>query len=409
MTGPPEQTQASVARMPIHLAAHVPGSALQVDGAVRVSSRVGPLLSGLARRVERLTVVAYEPPPHAEGENRTDYTIESTGAVVDLVSLGPRGTWRTFLTRRRRVAAVVRSHSAAWDVLFFQLVNRRAWLVARAARSVRWVAQIGGHTPSVVLAARGRTPKGLIAWGLSLLPERDYRRIGRGGVFLVNAETLHARYERKLPHATLIRTSARPERFHFRAEDRMNGPTVNLCVIGRLTPAKGVLDALEAFALVRQELPQAVLHFVGDGDGVDLLRQRASGLGLSGSIHWHGWIPSGPALYDLLKSMDVMLTLSRAEGLPKTVPEAMAHSVLVVATPAGSTGVAFSDEAELMLVPFQAPEAAARAVLRLAREEGLRRRLIEGGYNRARSLTVESVAEQILEEVRWRWPEVSER
>jgi glycosyltransferase involved in cell wall biosynthesis len=58
--------------------------------------------------------------------------------------------------------------------------------------------------------------------------------------------------------------------------------------VGRLAPEKGLFDLLAALRLVREQLPGARLHLVGDGLLKKPLRQRAAELGLAEAIEIHG-------------------------------------------------------------------------------------------------------------------------
>jgi glycosyltransferase involved in cell wall biosynthesis len=107
--------------------------------------------------------------------------------------------------------------------------------------------------------------------------------------------------------------------------------------------------------------------------------------------------------------MDVFLTLSHFESLPKTVWECASQSVLVVATPVGAMPHVFEDERDLLYVPEYAPEAAAKAVERLAGDPDLRRRLLDAGREAAARVTVEAVCEELLSRIERKWPELPRR
>lgn len=108
-----------------------------------------------------------------------------------------------------------------------------------------------------------------------------------------------------------------------------------ILMVGRLAPPKRPDLALQALASVRQAIPEAELHVVGDGP----LRPRAealsSQLGLNGAVRFLGNREDVP---ELLANAECALLASDYEGCPLTVVEAMAAGVPVVATDAGGTG-----------------------------------------------------------------------
>ena len=159
--------------------------------------------------------------------------------------------------------------------------------------------------------------------------------------------------------------------------------------VGRLVREKGVLELLAAFARVRQGIPDARLLLVGDTLGSD--RDRGTVAALRGLLEGHGL--HGAVLFagfreevaEALAAMDVFALPSHREGMPRTILEAMAAGLPVVATAirgcreevvAGVTGE---------LVPVGDAAVLADALARLLRDPALARRLGAAGRARARA------------------------
>ncbi|HUR77930.1 MAG TPA: glycosyltransferase family 4 protein [Acidimicrobiales bacterium] len=392
---------------PWHLAVLMPTCAEERDGGVAVTSRLGRQIERMAELVEHTTILGYEPPASPNLEDRTDYVMRPAGGRITLVSLGPKGTYRDYLARRRRVHAIVDARSDTWDVLSTPLVNRRVGLVYFRSKCRRVMAQIGDHGPS----ATRNTP---VAWRKKFLTylnavwvERAYRRIARESLFFVNGEALLPYYRRGGAVVDVVRTSARRATESCDVPDRLTGDAPKLVTLSRLSAIKGIDDAIKAFARLRDgSMPDAQLHIIGGGPVEAQMRSLAESLGVAEAIVWHGWVSPGPPLYEILRHMDVLLTLSHFESLPKTVWECASQSVLVVATPVGAMSQVFKDEHDLLFVPEYAPDAAAKAVERLASDAQLRQRLLVNGRAAAAKVTVEAVCEEILERVERKWPEL---
>jgi glycosyltransferase involved in cell wall biosynthesis len=118
---------------------------------------------------------------------------------------------------------------------------------------------------------------------------------------------------------------------------RPDGPTGDLIetgdptilFVGRLVEGKRPSDALAAIERVRESHPDARLVFAGDGPlGADLERHAADS-GLGSAVEFLGTIPY-EAMPQLYRAADLFVLPSRAEGLPRTVLEALSTGVPVV-------------------------------------------------------------------------------
>ncbi|QSG11359.1 Glycosyltransferase [Halapricum desulfuricans] len=100
--------------------------------------------------------------------------------------------------------------------------------------------------------------------------------------------------------------------------------------VGRLIDRKGHGELLDAWATVRQEVPDAHLLIVGDGPERSALEAKATSLGIRSSVHFAGLRDDVP---DCLAAMDVFVFPSHYEGFPGALLEAMAAGLPCVATP----------------------------------------------------------------------------
>jgi glycosyltransferase involved in cell wall biosynthesis len=125
--------------------------------------------------------------------------------------------------------------------------------------------------------------------------------------------------------------------------------------VGRLVPVKGHADLLAAFAQFAQT---ARLIVIGDGPEMAALRAQARSLGLGARVTFLGHRDD---VADLLPGLDVFALSSHAEGLPRSLLEAQACGVPVVATQVGSVAEAVCPETG-HLVPPGNPDALANAL-----------------------------------------------
>lgn len=162
--------------------------------------------------------------------------------------------------------------------------------------------------------------------------------------------------------------------------DRFSGPRPRsfegnplIGAVGRFSEEKGHRYLIEAMADLRQRLPEARLVLVGYGALEGDLKSRAAGLGLDGRVTFAGERDSA----ELLASFDLFVQPSLYESQGLAILEAMAAGVPVVATGVGGVRDAVRDGETGLLVAPADPAALAGAIVRLAEDRDLGRRLAE--------------------------------
>ena len=146
--------------------------------------------------------------------------------------------------------------------------------------------------------------------------------------------------------------------------------------LGRMTEIKRVDDLLAAFALVRAERPDAELLLVGDGPLRVPLEVRAGELGLRASCHFIGFREDVAPVF---AACDVVALTSANEGTPVSLIEALAAEKPVVSTDVGGVSDVVRDGSSGLLTAPGDSHAFAAALVRLADDPELRRRLGEYG------------------------------
>jgi len=142
--------------------------------------------------------------------------------------------------------------------------------------------------------------------------------------------------------------------------------------VGRLQREKGHADLLWAFRTVVARFPAARLLLVGSGKHGDYLENLARRLGLREHVVFTGVRGDVP---QILALTDVFACPSHAETLCMAVQEAMAAGKPVVSTDVSGPHDYIADGENGLIVPIGRPKPMAEAILRLAGEADLARRL----------------------------------
>jgi L-malate glycosyltransferase len=149
--------------------------------------------------------------------------------------------------------------------------------------------------------------------------------------------------------------------------------------IGALVPHKGQRDLVAAAPLVLREVPDARFLVLGEGELRAELTQQVRYLRLERHVLLAGFRPDA---LSLLKSFDLFVMSSITEGLGTSLLDAMACRVPIVATRVGGIPEVVVDQVTGLLVPGKAPQELAAAIVRLLKDEGVRRAM--GASGRAR-------------------------
>lgn len=165
---------------------------------------------------------------------------------------------------------------------------------------------------------------------------------------------------------------------------------VTLCV-AEFTTTKNHAQLIRAWPEVVREAPRSQLLLVGDGR----LRARAEvevrQRGVA-NVHFLGFRRDVPAV---LAASDAFVLPSKREGLPRSVLEAMAAGLPVVATNVRGNRDLVGHRKNGFLVKVGDAPALAEALRALATDEGLRRRLGEEGRAKVRDYALEGVVEEM--------------
>jgi glycosyltransferase involved in cell wall biosynthesis len=164
-----------------------------------------------------------------------------------------------------------------------------------------------------------------------------------------------------------------------------------LVTVGKLQVAKGHHDLLAAFARVRAELPARLL-ILGQGPLEAELRATIARHQLQDDVALVGF-QSNP--YAFMGHSPIFVLSSLWEGFPNVLTEAMACGAAVISTdcPSGPSEI-IEDGRSGLLVPVGDAGALSDAMLRLLRDESLRRAIAARGHREVERFSVEKIIAQ---------------
>lgn len=166
--------------------------------------------------------------------------------------------------------------------------------------------------------------------------------------------------------------------------------------IARLFPLKGHEDLMEAATRLIEQCPKVKFLFVGDGIWRARFEEWANRPGLKGHFVFTGLVPPDQ-VPELVGAMDVLVHLSRREGLARALPQAMAAGKPVVAFDCDGAREVCLDGRTGFLVPTGDTDLMASRLLELLHSPELRNELGRRGQELVRGqFSEEMMVEQIL-------------
>jgi glycosyltransferase involved in cell wall biosynthesis len=157
--------------------------------------------------------------------------------------------------------------------------------------------------------------------------------------------------------------------------------TVRVGMVARLDPIKNHRLVIDAFRLMLDSYPGAVLEFVGDGTEKAMLQEHARVRGVSDRVVFHGRVPDP---VPVMREWDLFLYgTTGAEGFGAALAEAMCLGLPCVVTDVGPMREVGGEEGAVRYVSPDSPKDFSRAAVVLLGDRAERGQMSERAQRRA--------------------------
>lgn len=173
----------------------------------------------------------------------------------------------------------------------------------------------------------------------------------------------------------------------------LNTDKILILHIGRFTEVKNHIGILESFKIVHDKEPNTVLQLIGAGELENKARDKVVELELEDCVEFLGLQSN---VYTFLNSADIFILPSLWEGMPITLIEAMGTGLPIVATKVGGIPDMIEDNVSGILVDVNNKEIS-DAVLRLIKNENLRKRLGITAGEKSKNFSSEKMAKEYMD------------
>ena len=378
---------------------HVP--AIRNEGKILVPGYLGRFLDELAKNISELVIFLHEP---NQDENVIfDYQIHANN--VSLVLLPQRKSAPYRLIHSYKFSRIVKDHADSIDAMLFRGPTLLLPSLARAVGPLPIILMIiGDYLAGIESLPQPGWRKALIRI-METINYHEQLNISRTSLVVVNSNVLYDQYSGIANNLIRTRTTTLTKDDFFEREDTCQNPPIHLLYAGRMDPAKGLLDMVKALSLLVRHGIDVCLDFVGwpeeNSDILDQIKSLAINEKIEDRIFYHGYKPVGPELFAYYKNADIYIIASQAsEGFPRTIWEAMAHCLPVVATRVGSIPDFIEGAAEL--VEPRNPMSLAQSVKKLVDDSELRKTYIAHAFKIAKENTLETqVGKMSRDIIKW--------
>ncbi len=364
----------------------------EVDGTVYSERAFAVFLAALADHFERLTILGRLDP----GEGACRYPLLGPVLFVGLPHYSS-------LTRPLAViGSLVRSLGRFWRALDDA---DRVWLLGPYPHAVAFALLARLRRRPLVLGVRqdfpayvrSRRPRQRWMHAGADLLERSWKLLARGSPVVAVGPELARQYQMAPALLQIVVSLVRDEDIEAgaRAANRAYDGELRALSVGRLDTEKNPLLLARVLEALRDADPRWRLVVCGEGPLRSELAREFERRGLSEYVELHGYVPVHGGLLELYRSSHAFLHVSLTEGMPQVLLEAFASGLPVVATAVGGVADAAGDAA--VLIPPSNAKAAADALLAIAADQALRRRLIARGLERARAHTLDAEVARVAE------------
>jgi glycosyltransferase involved in cell wall biosynthesis len=197
-----------------------------------------------------------------------------------------------------------------------------------------------------------------------------------------------------LSSASFDEAPSREDARHLMKLNDITRPVITC--LGNLRPVKNHTLLLDACRILKEQSTNYLLLLVGTGPDEENLRRRVQDLSLGEHVRFLGERRDVPTV---LAASDLFVLSSLWEGLPRSIMEAMASRLAVVATDAGGVKELVVDGETGYVVPVTDAGALASKISELLKDGDLRHKMGEAGYLRITQHFTEERMVRSMEEI----------
>lgn len=371
----------------------------QKEDGLYVSGFIGLFIDSLAEIVEELTLFLHTPSGNHIGQ--MDYKL--TQKNIKFVSLG----MHTSIPKRelfsKRYVQPIKDNVNNIDYLLIRSPTPILPAIVKVVPINKIVLLIVGYYHESSHELQIPFPRKQIvrlwSWWYTYRQTKAVRKCK----VMVNSQLMYNQLENIAKEIRLVKTTTLSKSSFYHRKDTCTGDVVRLIYTGRIDPAKGIEEMMEAMDIL---LPKynLELHLVGweepgSGNLKFILDRSVEILGKnSDKVIYHGKKKIGEELNSMYRQSDIYLVCSRnSEGFPRTIWEAMSQCTPVIASKKGSIPFFLTHKESAFLLESVDKKNVSEAIDAIISNSELRQNIIRNAYELVQDNTLDVQARRMID------------
>lgn len=378
------------------LAFHYHTPAQYVNGKIFMPAYIGLFIDSMAPFFDNLLCFLHT--PNVSEKNRMDYSILSSN--VTLVSLGPHNSIPKRMMNSKIISQVFKKYQSNCDLLLLRASTPLLPIIKNAWKKPIALLLVSDATSGLDNLPQPFWRKQLIKLWAHWYSNQELKLV-KTSLTIVNSQMLYNNLKSKSKDLYVIKTTTLSNDDFYHRENTCEKAKIRLIFTGRISKIKGLLDIIESMAILVKEgfdLELKLVGMINKKDSILLeIEEKATSLNISDRWEYLGYRTAGESLLEEYRKSDVfvMASQSNSEGFPRTIWEAMASSLPVVATKVSSIPM-FTKGAAQLAIPrdISSLTNSLRSVLE---NKQRRKEMILMGMELAKENTLEKRAKELSE------------
>ncbi|MCZ2141171.1 MAG: glycosyltransferase family 4 protein, partial [Bacteroidia bacterium] len=357
---------------------------------------IGVFVNELAKHVKHLYFFQ-ESQLNIDSEEE-DYAI--TNPNITIVDLGPKSTFYKRLLFPETKLKIIDNYINNIDLLLLRTPSPLSpHIHKRFADKIPVINLLVGNYMRGLSGLAQPTHRKVAIIALTMYYQLLQHRMLRGANVIVNSHQLLNDNKNRAKDIFLVKTTTINEDTFFVREDTCTNNPIHLLFTGRINFQKGLRELIETVGKLYNK-HNIILDIVGWEEKGQFSYQQhlmdlAHKLNISDRVIFHGKKKIGPELNEFYRHADIYVLPSYHEGFPRTIWEAMAHSLPVITTSVGGIPYYLDNECAIIIEPKNT-NALTEAIDKLVTNSELRKNIIKNGFDLVKTCTLEYQTKELI-------------